>query len=167
MKVVTKEQERKLNKLPLYEKRYKAAFDRMKEDRARLTAKANAMNDLIGDVKPDDPRGVPPNYLEILGLRNVFNELAYLSWHISEIELRLIRMEAGSNSDSVILDILSRYMTETMKKRIPVALDSMRSELIQVKRDLAEERKVARRAKRWLIQFEKHRPKIEKPSDFP
>lgn len=165
MKILTKAQERKLNRLPHYEHRYKQAYDESKERIERLQKKADAMWALVKDVKVDDPEGVPPNYLEVMGLHSVFVELTHQAVVLQEVELRSIELEASNNSNEVVLDILSRFtQEELMKSRLPQKVEAMRKELFVVKHDLDKEKRVAQKAKRWLLRAEKYRPKTGRDS---
>ena len=79
---------------------------------------------------------------------------------LMEIHLRLIALEASNNGNEVVLDITSRFIQEILiKPNLPGRVVTMRRELKEVRRDLAAEVKVAKKAKQWLLRTERHRPK--------
>jgi hypothetical protein len=168
MKLVTKEHENKLNKLPSFEKQLVDSYQRAKERQERILAKWSVFNKLIGRNPTKRRGGVPPNLIELSGVRDLYLELGQTTKQISEMELRIIELEASNNGNEVMIDILKRISEQLLlKPRLPQTVDSMQAELSQVKCDLGKEMKVAKKAKRWLMRLETHHPKTEKIGDFP
>jgi len=160
MKLVTKEHERRLNRGPLYEKRYSRALKKDIERVERLVAKAQSLDKLIAGVDHNGPDGVPPNYLEVVGFRSAHTELVDVSYLLAKVELKQIELEAITNAYDVMLDITARFIQEVLiKPDLPRQVDSMREQIGRVRRDLNVEMKVAKKAKRWLLRAETHRPK--------